>query len=223
MSKELTIKFSMRLNHALDASNFPALGKGRATALAELLGSSKKGATLWLDGTALPRIETVGIIAEKLNVNFKWLATGAGAINERTVYNEQESLAWKKIPLVSWGRAASIIERPIQLKEATDLINSDTPCSALSYALKMQDDSMIPGICPGDILVIDPECSPSPNSIMIVKWVESNQITCAQYLIYGNDKILRPNNPAYPSRTLSHDMSEVIFLGKVRQAFRIYD
>jgi len=219
ISKNKNTAFAIRLNHALDIAHFPPKGRGRGTELAKLIGISNKGATKLVDGISTPKAETMSKIAKKLNIEFNWLATGEGLINEIPVFSNDQNFLWKEIPVITWERAASILENPLKKSEKDDFIRSDVGCGSYSYCLRMpeKDDSMMPGICPGDLIIIDPESSIESGNIVIIKWLKSNTVGCSQLLTYGNDKILKPKNNAYPSTTLSNDLSEVVFLGAAKQ------
>ncbi|WP_051246241.1 helix-turn-helix domain-containing protein [Thioalkalivibrio sp. ALE19] len=70
--------FAQRLNAACDAIGIPPKGKGRQNAVAQLFQVTQKGARKWLEGEAFPKHARLLEIAEKLGVNFEWLASGTG-------------------------------------------------------------------------------------------------------------------------------------------------
>lgn len=75
-------EFSARLNQALDEATLtppvPRKGRGRQRVVAKLFRVDQKAARKWLEGDGYPKMETVIVIAKKLQVAVEWLLTGRG-------------------------------------------------------------------------------------------------------------------------------------------------
>ncbi len=71
--------FAERLNDALDNIRFPALGKGRLSRLAEIIGSSQQETDRWLKGVAFPPTSALVKLAELTQTRSNWLLSGHGA------------------------------------------------------------------------------------------------------------------------------------------------
>lgn len=86
------IEFSARLNQALDDAPLtppvPQKGRGRQRHVAKLFKVDQKAARKWLEGDGYPKMETVIVIAKKLQVAVEWLLTGRG---EKRVMVEESS------------------------------------------------------------------------------------------------------------------------------------
>lgn len=74
--------FARRLNLAVDKYGIPSKGKGRLLAVGELFKVTSKAAGNWLGGVSWPRDQRKFEIAKKLNVNYTWLMTGTGPMND---------------------------------------------------------------------------------------------------------------------------------------------
>lgn len=105
--------FSLRLNNLLDLRGFAPKNQGRQTQLAKKMGVSHKGARKWLEGEAIPRLETVIQMAEQLNVNVQWLHYGHGVISD------QYEITGQRISKARQGKGWSQGELAKKLEEWT--------------------------------------------------------------------------------------------------------
>lgn len=75
-------EFSARLNLALDEATLtppvPKKGHGRQRYVAKMFQVDQKAARKWLEGEGYPKLETVILIARKLQIAVEWLLTGRG-------------------------------------------------------------------------------------------------------------------------------------------------
>jgi len=76
---ELLKDFSLRLQQAVDKSIYKDLEQG---VLSERIGVSRQALRKWLKGMALPSQARLPLIADILNINLIWLATGEGLMSQ---------------------------------------------------------------------------------------------------------------------------------------------
>ena len=76
---ELLKDFSLRLQQAVEGSIYKDLEQGK---LSERIGVSRQALRKWLKGMALPSQARLPLIADILNINLIWLATGEGLMSK---------------------------------------------------------------------------------------------------------------------------------------------
>ena len=76
---ELLKDFSLRLQQAVEKSIYKDLEQGK---LSERIGVSRQALRKWLQGKALPSQARLPLIADVLNINLTWLATGEGSMSK---------------------------------------------------------------------------------------------------------------------------------------------
>jgi len=90
MNQEV-IKFSERLNAALDDAGVPQKGMGRQSSLVRMLGISHRVAKKWLDGSEFPPTSKMVKLSTLLDVRSNWLFSGQGEMRSDTRNNFSES------------------------------------------------------------------------------------------------------------------------------------
>lgn len=217
--QEDKIAFSRRLDHALDLYGVPPKGKGRQVTLGKMFNVSQKAASKWLEGICLPDTMRIAVIAEKLNVNVEWLTYGSGPINIEPLPGTKGS-RWKKIPLISWEEAGNYEDFDSAIAEKWTW--SDVECGIRTFALVVKDDSMMPRYEPGATIIVDPDHKPQHRNIVIFRWKKTNNVSCAQLLIDGPSRYLKPHNPDYETFLIDEENLQVVFCGTARQIFMNY-
>ena len=71
--------FAERLNDALDNIRFPALGNGRLSRLADILGTPQTETDSWLKGVDFPSTSILVKMAELTQTRSNWLLSGQGS------------------------------------------------------------------------------------------------------------------------------------------------
>jgi len=211
--------FSKRLDHALDLYGIPPKGKGRQVIVAKIFGVSQKAVNKWLEGISLPDTMRIAVIAEKLKVNVEWLTYGSGPINSEPLPGMGES-RWKRIPLITWEQAGNYEKFDVKTTEKWTW--TDAECGARTFALIVQDDSMMPRYEPGAVVVIDPDHVPKHRSVVIFRWNKTGEVGCAQLLHDGPNRYLKPHNPDYKSFQIDDKKPQIVFCGTARQIFMTY-
>lgn len=213
------IAFAKRLDHALDLNGIPAKGKGRQITVGRIFNVSQKAASKWLEGVSLPDTMRIAVIAERLKVNVEWLAYGAGPINSEPVPGEKDS-RWKRIPLISWEQAGEY--ENFDIKTAKTWTWTNVEVGPRTYALIVKDDSMMPRYEPGATIIIDPDKSPEHRNIVFFRWKKTKVVSCAQLLIDGPNRYLKPHNPDFETLLINEKAPQIIFCGTARQIFMTY-
>jgi SOS-response transcriptional repressor LexA len=213
------IAFSKRLDHALDLYGVPPKGKGRQVTVGKMFGVSQKAANKWLEGVSLPDTMRIAIIAEKLKVNVEWLTYGAGPINTESLPGSPNS-RWKRVPLVSWEQAGRYDE--FDITRTTEWTWTDVESGSRTYALVVKDDSMMPRYEPGATIIVDPDKEPQHRNIIIFRWKKTGDVSCAQLLIDGPNRYLKPHSPEYETLLIEEKNPQIIFCGTARQIFMTY-
>jgi len=90
MNQEV-VKFSERLNAALDDAGVPQKGMGRQSSLVRMLGISHRVAKKWLDGSEFPPTSKMVKLSTLLDVRSNWLFSGQGEMRSDTRNNFSES------------------------------------------------------------------------------------------------------------------------------------
>ncbi|MCK4743652.1 MAG: hypothetical protein KAT25_07510 [Sulfuriflexus sp.] len=96
MNQEV-IKFSERLNAALDDAGVPKKGMGRQSSLVRMLGISHRVAKKWLDGSEFPPTSKMVKLSTLLDVRSNWLFSGQGLMRStsRNDYSESEQEVYR--------------------------------------------------------------------------------------------------------------------------------
>ena len=123
-------RFSERLNDALDNVQFPKLGGGRKSRLAEHLGRPSIEVNRWLKGQAFPPTSVLIKLSDLTKARSNWLLSGSGEAYEsgdnprgngknppstgQEKLNKEAldlSLAWMKLPKQQRDALARVIEQ----------------------------------------------------------------------------------------------------------------
>ncbi len=217
--------FAQRLNKTLDLAGLPPKGKGRQIQLASLFNVSQESARKWLEGASFPDTKRIPEIAKQFNVNAQWLLSGLGNINPASTIKDlptQTSPHWVQVPLLSWSEAGkwdSVVPKILATDQNRNWAWAETEIGPNSYALTVQDDSMLPRYEPNSILIIDPDYKSAHKHIVIYLLAGEKQATCKQLIIEGKRKYLKPHNPSYPAYLIRKDDK---YCGSIRQARMIY-
>lgn len=213
------IAFSKRLDHALDLYGVPPKGKGRQVTVGKMFSVSQKAANKWLEGLSLPDTMRIAVIAEKLNVNVEWLTYGTGPINSESLPGTGDS-RWKRIPLISWDQAGDY--NNFDIKTVEKWTWTDVEAGPRTFALIVKDDSMMPRYEPGATVIVDPDRKPQHRGIVIFRWRKTSDVSCAQLLMDGPNRYLKPHNPDYDTFLIDENDPQIILCGTARQIFMTY-
>lgn len=146
-------------------------------------------------------------IANYLGVNPEWLESGKGEMLESNVREAPAALYFsgKGIPLISWVQAGEFCESTDVYEPgfADEYFPRPSGCSDMTYALRVQGDSMTspyPGnrsYPEGTIIYIDPAKEVLPGHRGIFRLPDSNEATFKELVADAGEQYLKPLNPQY--------------------------
>ena len=154
-------------------------------------------------------------LAEALNVDAMWLATGSGT-------NTQNAAVTAFVPLISWVAAGlwSEMENHLQPGNHEELVPVSCRVSRDAYALRVQGDSMEPVFPNGSYIIVDPALEARHGSYVVMRLDHAEQATFKQLVIDGSERYLKPLNPRYPLMPIQQS---VTVCGVVRQMLMNFD
>tara|TARA_R110002126_G_scaffold11644_2_gene51858 strand:+ start:14032 stop:14736 length:705 start_codon:yes stop_codon:yes gene_type:complete len=192
--------------------------------LGELAGGLKQTRlTNWEQGTRTPGPEEIKLLAQVLEVPPAFLMCLSDEMQKKPTKRFNQL-----IPLLDHHQACDAklhIEamRDQDLSSDAVFISVSTALlpklSADAFALKMTDESMMPEIRVGDVLVVDPDIKPSPGDYVVVKVINKPETIVCQYkkLSYTSPEFeLLTLNDNWPNITVG-DGVDVTIIGKVVQ------
>lgn len=182
------------------------------------LGFNKSAVSTWCNGTRLPRMDKVNMLAEYFNINRSDLIEERLPASADDLPSSDQKQRSKGIVIKVYGRVAAGI--PIEMIEDvidTEEIPEDMAKTGSFFGLLIKGDSMLPNICDGDTVII--RCQEdAENGDTVIVTVNGNDATCKRLRKYKDGIELVPNNPAYdPIYFSNKDIIEkpVRILGKV--------
>ena len=198
-------------------------------ALGELAGDLKQTRlTNWEQGTRTPGPEEIKQLAKALDVSPAFLM----CLSDEPQVKKTKSHSYL-IPLLNNHQvcdAKSHIEAIHDHDSSGDTVFISVSCTLLpklsseSFALKMADESMMPEIRVGDMLVIDPLIAPQPGDFVVVKVDDQQEVIISQYkkLSYTSPEFeLITLNDNWPNIKVADDLTLAI-LGTVLQNIHTY-
>lgn len=208
--------YGARLEHAIDLAN------SNQSALAQTIGVKQQSISSLVNSGASSRY-TVSI-AQALNVDANWLATGEGS--PRQTWETNVSIAKygqsiKYVPVISFVQAGEWREAIAQ--EASEYEAVSGIMSADTFALDIRGTSMYPEFKEGERIIVDPHVQPNPSDYVIAQNGKT-EATFKKYRPRGlNEKgeevfELVPLNPDFP--TLYSDREKIVIIGTVIEHIR---
>lgn len=132
-------------------------------------------------------------ICRALKCRGEWLAYGSGPIEDADFVMAIE----RRVPEISWDKAISWLG-----SHSVDGSNSHiapVPCSDMSFALRINGESMLPKFEVNDLIFVDPEITQPVNGKYVVTAMASgSEATLKQVQIIDSRVMLRLINPDYP-------------------------
>ena len=132
----------------------------------------------------------------------------------------------KKVPLISWVQAGCPQDTGDNDYSEYIIVSDDIPDGC--FALTVVGDSMTPILNEGDIVIVDPNKTPKPGSIVVARIFSNSgtiETTLKQYASVGFDSFgretfeLRPTNnlyPTYKSDQMQIEIVAVVIEGRKR-------
>lgn len=198
-------------------------------ALGELAGGLKQTRlTNWEQGVRTPGPEEIKSLARALDVSPAYLM----CLSDELPFKEAKNPS-RLIPLLDYRQACQARLHVNAIRElgtciSAALISVSTALlpelSDEAFALKMTNESMMPEIRIGDVLVIDSLISPQPGDFVVVKIDSQQEVIISQYkkLSYTSHEFeLITLNDNWPNIKVADNLKLTI-IGKVIQKLRTY-
>ena len=103
-------------------------------------------------------------------------------------------------PLVSWVQAGDWSEaHDLGSTGDENLHICPVSCGSNTFALRVKGESMAPEFQEDDVIFVDPDRSPDPNSYVVVCTEATGEATFKKLIEEGGQQYLRAVNPAWPN------------------------
>lgn len=159
------------------------------------LGFNKSAVSTWCNGTRLPRMDKVDMLARYFKISRSDL------IEER---KDTSNSICKSVAIPVYGRVAAGI--PLEMIEDiidTEEIPENMAHSGSFFGIKIVGDSMEPKISNGDIVIVRQQDDAESDDIVIA-CVNGNEATCKRLRKYEDGISLISTNPVYPPMYFSN-------------------
>ncbi len=194
--------FSKNLNRYME------INQKTQTDIVNDLGFNKSAVSTWCNGTRLPRMDKVNILAKYFGVER----------SDLTEDKTEKDIQRKGVVINVLGRVAAGI--PIEAIEEiidTEEITLELARTGKFFGLKIKGDSMSPNICDGDVVIVRQQEDAESGDIIIAT-VNGDEATCKRLRKYKDGIELISNNPSYaPFEFNNKEIAEkpVKIIGKV--------
>lgn len=141
-----------------------------------------------------PKVGSLSPIAKFFNVNISMLIGDEPLPKDRFPGSHNPYYrSWSKLPLLSWEQAAAWPDVRIPA-EISSYISTESKISNTAFAIKVEDNTMLPRYPKGTILIIEPEIKPEDKDFAAVHVEGQKAIQFKQILFDGVDLYLKPLN-----------------------------
>jgi len=168
--------------------------------IARTLGVTPQAVQKWESGKNTPRGKRLEALAEAVSSSVGYLMAGQG---DPSVEDGPEIKGF--VPLISWIQAGAWceVEDVYAVGDAEEWMPCPTAHGPRTYVLRVRGESMFNAHArrsfrDGDLIFCDPEKQAENGSMVVVKLDESQEATFKQLVIEGDQKFLKPLNPAWP-------------------------
>ncbi|MFC3944311.1 peptidase S24 [Pseudomonas gingeri NCPPB 3146 = LMG 5327] len=234
--ENIRLMFAERLHAALDSKGIRQHGRG-ADIIQQLKSKgvvkTAQAVSKWLNGAALPELDSLTVLSEWLGVRREWLEHGVMPVFPSQTLSQphyedagnvsQIASNMARVPLISWVQAGSWSEvsSSVESVHAEQWLPCPAAISKSGYALRVVGDSMTnygPGKSypAGCIIFVDPELATNNGDRVIASIPSSNEATFKVLVEDAGKHYLKPINPQYPIIEITEDMQ---ICGKVVGAF----
>lgn len=181
-------------------------------AVGEALGKSPQAVSGWERDLYEPSADDLNLIARLTNVRLEWLISGQISYEP----SDHSGLIWRGriVPSLKWTDIASYLSGAMQPDVSA---RSHFPCGERSFQTVAYDRSNEPEIMAGDGIIIDPDLTPTPGDMLLVK-IDSNVIL-RRYRPRAAHVELAPCNPDWPTITVP-TLGDGVLIGVVSETSR---
>lgn len=171
---------------------------------------NRSAVSTWCNGTRLPRMDKVDLLAKYFGI------TQSDLLEERTTVKKNNARIAVTIPVL--GRVAA----GIPINAVTDIIDTEEIPEDMAktgdfFALKIKGDSMEPRIVDGDVVIVKQQ-EDAENGDTVIALVNGDDAVCKRLRKYRDGLELISNNPAYAPMFFDKETIEtkpVRIIGKV--------
>jgi SOS-response transcriptional repressor LexA len=190
----------------------------RPTQLADEIGKTRSLVSRYLKGERTPPIKMMEQIARAVKCDPAWLQFGTEASATSSSKNKNikeassNTATTQGVPLINWDAVKTFVTRRNTLFKTQEfapfLSNQKDP--ARLFALRVKGDAMVAttgrerSFHEGDVLIADPDKSPSNGCYVIAVLPGTKEANFKQYVVDGGIKYLKPVNPQYPTTELNN-------------------
>lgn len=210
------MSFAERLKERMDTQRIKAID------IATRLGVSRGTVSQWVNGIAEPRGGNASQVAAMLRCNMTWLMHGRGA-PDKSVELEPGPELKREVPLISWIQAGNWLEMDIQQYDYSQSYTHTASVGPRAFALRVIGDSMTSAtgksIPEGAVVIVDPDIAADHGRVVVARLDESASATIKQLVIDGDQKYLKPLNPAYPMMAINGNCTIIGVVKQVIQDF----
>lgn len=103
-------------------------------------------------------------------------------------------------PVVTWAEAGrwATLSAAICQDPSRERLRCPVPCSARSFAVRIDSESMAPTFAPADIVFVDPDVPPTRGRYIVVREGNTDAATVRQLLVESDREYLKAVNPDWP-------------------------
>lgn len=178
--------------------------------LAKRVGVSASAVSQWESGD-VRGLKPANLLAtaRALGINIQWLVYGSGRMHS------DAGAPVTRVPVVPW-RNAGQAEHAVREGQCTEYVDAAFAPDVRLFAVVIPDDSMAGEIPRGSTLTVDLDLGPEPGDYILVRHIETGDISCRRLVRDAGRLYLQAANPAYPMHPA--DGHEII--GVVREVIR---
>lgn len=184
--------------------------------VAKKIGIARVSYTQWELGETNPKGENLLKLATVLQCSPGWIMSGKGHTDDMESNVELAPRLKGMIPVINEVQAGiwSDIKDSFLESDAIEWISTTRTFSKFAFALRVVGDSMFchgnpKSLSEGQIVIIDPESTPSHRDVVVAMLGNTDKATVKQLLIDGNDRILNPLNERYKPIPVTEDVNIV--------------
>lgn len=158
--------------------------------LAPVFGVSRAAVSHYLSGRTEPSIDQISAVAKHIGVSLDYLIYG-------------ETMERSDVPLLMWDMIESYLDNEsfdVAPANMTYLRCAVRSCSSLTFAVKVQGDSMDSngGYRHGDVIFVDPDKPPAHGHDVIVKLAKQRMVLRRLSINEDGTRYFRALNPNVP-------------------------
>lgn len=181
--------------------------------LVQRTGISKGALSSYISGKYIPKQNNIYKIAKALNVNEAWLMGADVPMERNLIASSKKGVVINVLGRVAAGIPIEAVEDIIDTEEITE----EMAKTGEFFGLQIKGDSMTPGICHGDIVIVRQQNN-AENGDIVIASINGTDAVCKRLRKYKNGIELISNNPSYEPMEFSNEDIEqkpVRIIGKV--------